>query len=115
MGTRPTPITILRDQDDSIEESRCDPARGQTSIGALPAALIATAEIPLSITDSALHATLQAAPQEGDPEGSASPFVGNHESPGKVQDFAGTITGVIADTPYSGDFREEPHAGHAQQ
>jgi hypothetical protein len=73
---------------------------------------IAAAEIQLSITDPAMQVTLKAAPQEGDPEGSASRFVGNHESLGVVQEYAGTITGVVEDTPYSGDFKEEPHGAH---
>ncbi len=70
-------------------------------------------EIQLSISDPAMQVTLKAAPQEGDPEGSASRFVGNHESLGVVQEYAGTITGVIEDTPYSGDFKEEPHGAHS--
>jgi hypothetical protein len=66
-------------------------------------------EIQLVITDPAMEVTLKAAPQEGDPEGSASRFVGNHEKLGVVQEYAGTITGVIDDTPYSGDFAEVAH------
>ena len=69
-------------------------------------------EIQLSISDPVMQVTLKAAPQEGDPEGSASHFVGNHESLGVVQEYAGTITGVVDDTPYSGDFKEEPHGDH---
>ncbi|MFT5527622.1 MAG: hypothetical protein ACI9HK_005604 [Pirellulaceae bacterium] len=70
---------------------------------------IKATEIQLSISDPAMQVTLKAAPQEGDSEGSASRFVGNHESLGVVQEYAGTITGVVDDTPYSGDFKEEPH------
>ena len=69
-------------------------------------------EIQLSISDPVMQVTLKASPQEGDPEGSASRFVGNHESLGVVQEYAGTITGVVDDTPYSGDFKEEPHGDH---
>ena len=69
-------------------------------------------EIQLSIKDPVMQVTLKAAPQEGDPEGSASRFVGNHESLGVVQEYAGTITGVVDDTPYAGDFKEEPHGVH---
>ena len=67
-------------------------------------------EIQLSISDPMMQVTLKAAPQEGDPEGSASRFVGNHESLGVVQEYAGTITGVVDGTPYAGDFSEQ--AGH---
>ena len=69
-------------------------------------------EIQLSIKDPAMQVTLKAMAQEGDPEGSASRFVGNHESLGVVQEYAGTITGVVDGTPYSGDFKEEPHEAH---
>ena len=70
---------------------------------------IAAKEIQLSIKDPMMQAVLKAAPQEGDPEGSASRFVGNHESLGVVQEYAGTISGVVDGTPFSGDFKEEPH------
>jgi hypothetical protein len=69
-------------------------------------------EIQLSISDPAMQVMLKAMPQEGDPEGSASRFVGSHENLGVVQEYAGTITGVVDDTPYSGDFKEEPHGAH---
>lgn len=66
-------------------------------------------EIQLIIKDPAMEVTLKAAPQEGDPEGTASRYVGNHEKLGVVQEYSGTITGVIDDTPYSGDFAEVAH------
>lgn len=70
-------------------------------------------EIELSIKDPAMQVTLNATPQEDDPDGSASRFVGTHESLGVVQEYEGTITGVIDETPYSGNFKEEPHShGH---
>ncbi|MCA9193857.1 MAG: hypothetical protein KDB03_18925 [Planctomycetales bacterium] len=73
---------------------------------------IEAASIELSIRNPELQLTLPAAPQDGDPEGKASRFAGSHESLGIVQEFSGTITGVVAGTPYSGDFVEEPHLGH---
>lgn len=79
--------------------------------GATPAP-IAAEEIQLSITDPAMQVTLKAVPQDGDPEGASSRFVGTHESLGVVQEYAGTVTGVVDGTPYSGDFKEEPHAAH---
>jgi len=66
-------------------------------------------EIQLSIKDPAMQVALKASPQKDDPEGSASRFVGNHKSLGVVQEYAGTISGVVDDTPYTGDFKEEPH------
>lgn len=68
--------------------------------------------IDLSINDPVMQVTLTAAPQDGDPDGKASRFVGNHEKLGVVQEYAGTISGVIEGTPYSGDFKEEPHDDH---
>ncbi|MCG8586222.1 MAG: hypothetical protein MI757_16060 [Pirellulales bacterium] len=73
---------------------------------------IAAEEIQLSIKDPVMQVTLKAAPQEGDPQGSASRFIGSHAGLGVVQEYEGTITGVVEDTPYSGDFKEEPH-GHS--
>ena len=67
--------------------------------------------IDLSISDPVMQVTLEAAPQAGDPAGKASRFVGNHKMLGVVQEYAGTIAGVINGTPYSGDFAEEAH-GH---
>ena len=69
--------------------------------------------IELSITDPAMQVTLNAEPQEGDPDGEASRYVGTHEGLGVVQEYAGTITGVVDGTPYSGDFTEEAH-DHSQ-
>lgn len=73
---------------------------------------IDTETIDLSISDPAMQVTLKAAPQDTDPPGKASRFVGNHEKLGVVQEYAGTIAGVIDGTPYSGDFKEEPHGDH---
>lgn len=73
---------------------------------------IEATEIELSVTDPAMQVTLKAAPREGDPAGKASRFIGNHEKLGVVQEYAGTISGVVDGTPYSGDFTEEPHGGH---
>ena len=51
---------------------------------------------------------LKAAPQQGDPDGKASRFVGKHEKIGVVQEFEGTVTGENGGTPYTGKFKEEP-------
>ncbi|MFN3150208.1 hypothetical protein [Bremerella sp.] len=68
--------------------------------------------IELSITDPEMQVVLNADPQEGDPEGKSSRYVGTHEKLGVVQEYAGTMTGVVDGTPYSGDFKEEPHGDH---
>lgn len=51
---------------------------------------------------------LKADPQKGDPEGKSSRFVGKDDKLGVVQEFAGTVSGVVDGTPYRGDFKEEP-------
>lgn len=73
---------------------------------------IDASEIELTISDPVMQVTLKAAPQATDPAGKASRFVGNHEKLGVVQEYAGTISGVIDGTPYSGEFKEEPHGAH---
>jgi hypothetical protein len=65
--------------------------------------------IELSINDPEMLVTLQASPQEG----KASRFIGTLEKRGVVQEYAGTMTGVIDGTPYSGDFKEEAHGAHS--
>ncbi len=64
----------------------------------------------LSITEPKFQVELVATPLEGEAAGTASRFVGKHESLGKVQEFAGTISGEVEGTPYAGDFKEEPHS-----
>lgn len=73
---------------------------------------IDAASIELSIGSPEMQVTLNAAPQESDPAGKASRFIGTNEKLGVVQEYAGTLTGVVDGTPYSGDFKEEAHAGH---
>ncbi|MCO8122759.1 hypothetical protein NHH03_13510 [Stieleria sp. TO1_6] len=78
----------------------------------LTATPIAASSIELSIVDPKMHVTLDAAPQANDPAGQSSRFTGKHEQFATVQEYAGTIAGVIDGTPYSGDFQEEPHGDH---
>ncbi len=73
---------------------------------------IAVSQLLLSIKTPAFQTDLQAAPQEGDPKGKSSRFVGTHENFGKEQEFAGTISGEIDGKPYLGDFKEEEHKDH---
>jgi hypothetical protein len=69
--------------------------------------------IHLTINDPMMELDLAAKPLEGEAEGTSSRFVGTHDSLGVVREFAGAITGEIEGTPYTGDFKEEPHdAGH---
>ena len=70
---------------------------------------IKASTILLNINAPKFQVELAASPLEGEAEGTASRFVGKHESLGKVQEFAGSISGEIDGTPYAGDFKEEPH------
>lgn len=64
--------------------------------------------IHLTINDPMTELDLAAQPLEGEAEGTSSRFVGTHDTIGIVQEFAGTISGEIEGTPYTGDFKEEP-------
>ena len=66
--------------------------------------------IHLVINDPMTELDLTAMPLEGEPEGTSSRFVGAHDTIGIVKEFAGTISAEVNGTPYSGDFKEEPHA-----
>lgn len=70
---------------------------------------IDASEIMLTITEPSLSASLKAAPQDGDPAGKASRFVGAHEGLGVVREYEGSMSGVVEGTPYSGNFKEEAH------
>lgn len=69
-------------------------------------------EVLLAIKAPEFQVTLKATPLEGEAEGTASRFVGKHESLGIVQEFAGTISAEVDGTPYAGEFKEEPHGAH---
>ena len=66
-------------------------------------------KIQLVINDPMTELELVAQPLEGEAEGTSSRFVGTHDTIGIVKEFSGTISGVIDGTPYTGDFKEEPH------
>lgn len=69
-----------------------------------------TDKLTLAINDPAVTVELSAQPLEGESDGASSRFVGTHESLGKEQDFAGTVTAEVEGTPYEGDFKEESHS-----
>jgi hypothetical protein len=68
--------------------------------------------IQLTINDPMTELELVAKPLEGEAEGTSSRFVGTHDTIGTVKEFAGTISGQMEGTPYTGDFKEEPHGNH---
>jgi hypothetical protein len=65
--------------------------------------------IQLVIDDPKTELELVAKPLDGEAEGTSSRFVGSHDTIGIVKEFAGTISAEIEGTPYTGDFKEEPH------
>ncbi|MBM4069822.1 MAG: hypothetical protein FJ271_12845 [Planctomycetes bacterium] len=65
-------------------------------------------QLLLTIKEPAFEVVLKAKPQKGDPAGTSSRFAGKHKNLGVEQEFAGTISGAIDGTPYTGDFKEEP-------
>jgi len=73
-----------------------------------PAPVKAT-KVMLSINDPKFEVELIPQPQAGEADGASSQFVGTHDNLGIVREFAGTITGEVEGTPYTGDFKEEPH------
>jgi hypothetical protein len=72
---------------------------------------IAATSLLLTLESPAVQIELTAEPQARDPAGKSSRFVATHEALANVQEFSGTISGVVGETPYSGDFKEKPH-GH---
>ena len=65
--------------------------------------------VTLTIEEPSLTTLLKPSPQDGDPEGMSSRFVGTDERLGVVRGYAGFLSGVIEGTPYSGNFEEEAH------
>ncbi len=76
---------------------------------------IKASTILLSIKSPKFQIELAAAPLDGEAEGTASRFVGKHESLGKEQEFSGSIGGEVDGTPYVGDFKEGAHGDHSHK
>ena len=66
-------------------------------------------KIKLVINEPKTEMELVAKPLDGEKDGKSSRFVGKHDTIGIVREFAGTISGQAEGTPYTGDFKEEPH------
>lgn len=78
------------------------------------AAPIKAEKILLTIKEPAFQLELVARPLDGETDGVSSRFVGKHDSLGKVQEFAGSITAEVEGTPYAGDFKESAE-GHGHK
>jgi ABC-type Fe3+-hydroxamate transport system substrate-binding protein len=73
------------------------------------AVAIDAADVILAIKKPATQVTLTPTPQDSDPQGKSSRFVGKHENLGTVMEYEGSISGVVNGTPYSGNFKEVAH------
>lgn len=73
------------------------------------AAPIEAKELTLTIKEPSLTTTLKAVPEDSDPDGKCSRFVGNHDGLGVVREYEGSITGKVGDTPFTGNFKEVAH------
>jgi len=73
------------------------------------AAPIKAESINLIINEPSTEMTLKAEPLEGETDGMASRFSGEHDTIGIVREFSGTIRGEVDGTPYVGDFTEVAH------
>ncbi|MDP1564496.1 MAG: hypothetical protein Q8M16_24210 [Pirellulaceae bacterium] len=73
------------------------------------AVAIDATEVILAIKKPATQVTLTTTPQDSDPQGKSSRFVGKHENLGTVMEYEGSISGVVNGTPYSGNFKEVAH------
>lgn len=103
-------------EEDYHPEFTVDHAKKQATVyildrNAKKASPIATETITLTLTHRTppVQVTLKADPQEGDPAGSASRFVGTHEELATEMEFKGEISGKVGDKPYAGTFAEKPH------
>ncbi|MFO0903138.1 MAG: hypothetical protein U0939_09075 [Pirellulales bacterium] len=71
---------------------------------------IKAASIQLALNDPNVELELAASPLDSESDGKSSRFVGVHDSFAKKTTRAGTLSGLIEGTPYTGDFQEEAHA-----
>ena len=69
---------------------------------------VKAAKLLLSINEPAFQVDLAPQPLDGEPAGSSSRFVGQHDNLGIVREFAGTISGEADGKPYAADFAEKP-------
>ena len=70
---------------------------------------IDSAEISLTIKEPSFTTTLKPSPQDGDPEGKASRFLGTHKGFATVREYQGSLSAVVDETPFSGKFDEGDH------
>lgn len=92
-------------------EFTADRAKGDVTVyilgkDARTATPIKADKIQLSLKDPAVQIDLTASPQQGDPAGSSSRFVGKLSDSTAGKKLSGTISGAVNGKPYAGDFKE---------
>lgn len=97
-------------------EFTVDPKKSEATVYILdeqvkkPAAIDAeTILLTLKNVSPVAHVTLKAAPQDGDPKGKASRFVGTDPALAKEMEFTGEISGKANGKSYAGPFAEAEH------
>jgi hypothetical protein len=64
--------------------------------------------VTLSLKDTPpVVVTLEAKPQDGDPPGLSSRFIGRHDALKAGKEFSGSISGKAGDKHYTGDFAQK--------
>lgn len=66
-------------------------------------------KVKLSVKKPAFQIDLKPEKQAGDPEGTASVFVGTHDNFAKEQEFEGTLSAEFGGKQYAGDFKDKDH------
>lgn len=75
---------------------------------------VAAESVLLTIKDPKIQVDLKPEPQERDPKGKSSRFVGTDEGLGTVKEYEGVISAAVDGTPYAGNFSESAHGeGHS--
>lgn len=69
-------------------------------------------KVRLTIKDPKIEVELKPEKQAGDPEGTASVFVGKHEKLAVKKEYEGTISAEFGGKQYNGDFKEEADHDH---
>jgi hypothetical protein len=67
-------------------------------------------KLTLALNEPAVQIELAAQPLDGESGGVSSRFVGANEALAKEQEFAGSVTGEVEGTPFTGDFKQEAEA-----
>lgn len=76
---------------------------------------IKAAKLVLSVKDPSFQIELTPEPQNGEPSGSSSVYVGKHEKVGVDQRLSGSISAEFNGKPYSGPFKEHDHKGEKKK